>query len=188
LIASPIAALAAVDATHDPPYHPERSSWDDASAWLDDNADEGDVIVSTRPELSMWYFGRTDYFFRQNGVESPEFRDGVYVHTRTGTVYLNKTEDIRQLLNSDRDVWLFAGKKFRGSFTDPGARQFVVSNFERYGDPSWTNLRIYQYEPTNDSEPANATTSTPPVGADDSTGTALSIATSDSQHSRPIYW
>lgn len=131
LIASPTAALAAVDATHDPPYHPERSSWDDASAWLDDNADEGDVIVSTRPELSMWYFGRTDYFFRQNGIESPEFRDGVYVHTRTGTVYLNETSDVRRLIDCHDDIYLIAGKKFQTGFTDPKPRELVESKFER---------------------------------------------------------
>ncbi|WP_135303746.1 glycosyltransferase family 39 protein [Haloarcula amylovorans] len=146
VVASPIAAYGVTASLYDPPAHPERSDWEKASEWVREHADEDDAIASTRPELSMWYYGETDYFFRQNGVSSAAFRDGQYVHTRTGAVFLNETADIRKLLEGDRDVWLFAGKKFDYSFTSPEARELVREEFERRGNESWVNMKVYYYD------------------------------------------
>ncbi|MFC5368580.1 glycosyltransferase family 39 protein [Salinirubrum litoreum] len=161
VVASPVAGYAVTESVYDQPYHPGNSDWEKASEWVTDRASEDAIIVSTRPEMSMWYYGETDYFFRQHGIAYVEYQNGQYVHTRTGTVYLNETADVRQLLNSDREVWLFAGKKFRGSFTDPAARQIVVSNFERRGESSWVNMRVYHYDPTDQNQTTTNASSPP---------------------------
>lgn len=145
IVASPVAAYGVTTSLYDPPTHPERSDWEKASEWVRERADEDDIIVSTRPELSMWYYGETDYFFRQNGLGRVERRNGVYVHTRTGAVYLNETEDMRALTEANQDIWLFAGKKFHADFTSPEARAFIKKVFESHSDPNWVNIRIYYY-------------------------------------------
>ncbi|WP_276272949.1 glycosyltransferase family 39 protein [Haloarcula litorea] len=149
LVASPVAAYGVTTSLYDPPTHPERSDWEKASEWVRERADEDDIIVSTRPELSMWYYGETDYFFRQHGVSSAEFQNGRYIHTRTGAVYLNETSDVRQLLSGSQDVWLFAGKKYYQRFTSPDARQLVQSEFQKHENPLWVNMEVYHYDVTN---------------------------------------
>ncbi|QLH81260.1 glycosyltransferase family 39 protein [Halosimplex pelagicum] len=146
VVASPVAAYGVTTSLYDPPTHPERSDWEKASQWLTENAADDDLVASTRPELSMWYYGETDYFFRQNGVSRGAWREGQYVHTRTGAVYLNSTAAIEAALQQDRDIWLLAGKKFHQDFTAPEARQLVHQEFERRGDPSWTNMAVYHYD------------------------------------------
>jgi hypothetical protein len=158
VVASPVAGYAVTESVYDQPYHPGNSDWKKASEWVDSRASDDAIILSTRPEMSMWYYGETDYFFRQHGVVYAEYRNGQYVHTRTGTIYLNETEDVRRLLDGDREVWLFAGKKFRGSFTDPEARRLVVSNFERRGESSWVNMQVYHYDPADGNETVDNTT------------------------------
>jgi hypothetical protein len=147
VVASPVAGYAVTESVYDHPYHPGNSDWEKASEWVEKRAGEDAVIASTRPEMTMWYYGETDYFFRQHGISNAEYRNGRYVHTRTGTVFLNETEDVQRLVDDDREVWLIAGKKFEGSFTDSAARQLVVSNFERHEEPSWVNMRVYHYDP-----------------------------------------
>ncbi|MFC7076807.1 glycosyltransferase family 39 protein [Haloarcula halophila] len=143
IVASPLAGFAATESVNDSPYHPGVSEWREASAYVTEHADEDDVIVSTRPELSMWYYGETDYFFRQNGLGPVVERDGEYVHPRTGAVYLNDTEDVQVLLEGEQDVWLIAGKKFELNFTDSEARALVQEEFERRGSESWRNIELY---------------------------------------------
>jgi len=143
LVASPLAGFAVADSPYNPPYQPERSDWGAASEWLEGQAEADDVIVSTRPELSMWYFGRTEYFFRQRGLEAVVERDGEFVHSRTGTVFLNETANVERLVDGDRDVWIFAGKKFEERFTDPAARAIIEDHFERRGDPTWKNVMLH---------------------------------------------
>jgi len=145
-VASPLAGFAATESVNDSPYHPGVSEWDSASAYVAEHAAEDDVIVSTRPELSMWYYGETDYFFRQNGIGPVEERNGRYVHPRTGAVYLNETENIRDLMNRSQDIWLLAGKKFDLNFTDSEARALVQDEFERHGNSSWDDMEIYYFE------------------------------------------
>lgn len=147
-VASPLAGYAVTESVYDPPFHPGSSDWEKASDYVEQRAEDDAVIVSTRPELSMWYHGKTDYFFRQNGIARTEVQDGRLVHTRTGAVFLNDTASIRQLLEQDRAIWFFAGKKFQGSFTAPEARQLVREEFTRVAGDGWVTMEVYHYEPS----------------------------------------
>jgi len=153
ILAVPFAGFAVADATYDPPHQPDRSDWSAASEFVDQKAAENDLVASTRPELSLWYFGRTEYFFRQRGIgRAVGNGNGTYVHARTGTIYLNETADVEQLLDRGRPVWLFAGKKFRNNdFTDSRTRQLVESEFDRVGDPDWVGMQVYYYSPDGSS-------------------------------------
>lgn len=156
IVASPVAGYAVTESVYDQPYHPGNSDWEKASDWVADHAGENAIIVSTRPELTMWYYGEADYFFRQNGVDYAKRNDGMYIHTRTGTVFLNETADIERLLDGEREVWFFAGKKFYGRFTDPDARRLVKSKFERRGKRSWVNMEVYHHDPAGMNETASS--------------------------------
>jgi hypothetical protein len=148
VVASPLAGYAVTESVYDPPFHPGSSDWEKASDYVEERAGDEAVIVSTRPELSMWYYSETDYFFRQNGIARTEVRDGRLVHTRTGTVVLNDTASIRRLLEQDREIWFLAGKKFYGSFTAPEARQLVREEFTRVAGDGWVTMEVYHYEPS----------------------------------------
>lgn len=147
VVAVPLAGFAVADSPYDPPHQPERSDWEKASEFVAAESEDDPIIVSTRPELSMWYFGETDYFFRQNSLGAVAKADGEYVHPRTDTVFLNETTDIRRLLQQDREIWLFAGKKFDEAFTSEEAKQLVQEEFVRRGDRSWVNMKLYYHGP-----------------------------------------
>jgi hypothetical protein len=145
VVAVPLAGLSVSAQPYDPPHQPPRSDWAAASDVVTEQADENAAIVSTRPELSLWYHGETEYFLRQRGLGAVARENGTHVHPRTGTVFLNETEDIRRLMSQEREIWLFAGKKFDERFTSSEARALVTAEFERRGDPSWTNMELYYY-------------------------------------------
>jgi len=147
VVSSPLAGFAATESVNNSPYHPGVSEWDSASEYVSEHADENDIIVSTRPELLMWYYRETNYFFRQNGIGRVEKRNEQCVHPRTGAVYLNETSDIQALIDGNLNVWLLAGKKFYLNFTDPEARTLVQDEFERRGGSSWQSIEVY-YSPS----------------------------------------
>lgn len=146
IVASPAAGVTVTESVNDNPYRPTVSDWKKASAYVTEHADEDDVVVSTRPELSMWYYGKTDYFFRQNGLDPVDKQNGMYVHPRTGAIYLNNTNNVEQLLGEKRDIWLFAGKKYELSFTGSEERMLVREEFEQKNIISAENINVY-YRP-----------------------------------------
>ncbi len=123
-----------------------RSNHPESSEWLKQHMGENDVIVSMRPELTMWYLGKADYFFRQRGVESAEYKDGDLIHTRTGTIYLDNLDKIEQVFEEHDRVWIIASWRFySNAFTDPKAREFVMEKCTLIS--KWQNLDIYYWGP-----------------------------------------
>lgn len=147
VVTPPAGAVAVIDQPNDPPFHPDRSEFDAGSAFVDEHREESAVIMSTRPELSMWYLGETDYFFRQHGIKHVREEGDRLVHTRTGTVVVTDRAALESVMAQDRPVWLVAGKKFHQGFTDPSMRRYVQEHFIRVHRPSWDNMEVYYWSP-----------------------------------------
>lgn len=147
VVTPPAATLAVPNHVNDPPFHPPRSDYDEASAFVAEHDDGTAVIMSTRPELSMWYLGETDYFFRQNGLKQVEPDGDRLVHTRTGTVMITNQSDLEAVMADGRPIWLMAGKKFRQGFTSPAMRNYVRAHFIAIEKDSWHNMVLYYWSP-----------------------------------------
>lgn len=147
VVTPPASAIAVTQQVNDPMYHPARSDFDDASAFVEAHREESAVIMSTRPELSMWYLGETDYFFRQNGLKNVRDEGNRLVHTRTGTVVVNDRAALERVMGNERPIWFVAGKKFGQGFTSPAMRRYVREHFIRVQRPSWDNVEVYYWSP-----------------------------------------
>lgn len=147
ILTPPASTLAVAQDVNDPPFHPPRSDYDEASAFVAEHEDGSAVIMSTRPELSMWYLGETDYFFRQQGLKHVEPDGDRLVHTRTGTVVIKDQSDLEAVMADGRPIWLMAGKKFRQGFTSPAMRDYVREHFIAIEKESWDNMVLYYWSP-----------------------------------------
>lgn len=148
LIATPpIATLAVVQQDSASPFHPERSDFDEAAEFVDAHGGGPAIVMSTRPELSMWHLNETDYFFRQNGIKFAERRGGDLIHRRTDTEFVTDRAVLEEAMAEGRPIWLFAGKKFNQGFTSPEMRTFVTERFVAIGNESWENMVLYYWSP-----------------------------------------
>ncbi len=146
-VTPPAAALEATQVGDDNPFHPGHSDFEEASAFIAAHDDGTGIVMSTRPEVSLWYLNETDYFFRQHGVKYAEQRGENLVHTRTGTVVVTDPSVVREAMDEQRPIWLLAGQRFNQGFTSNEMRSYVRQNFVEISNESWHNMAIYYWSP-----------------------------------------
>ena len=143
---SPATAVAVTDADAESTTV-SRSDHAASAAFVDEHGSEADAIVSPRPEVTAWYGGDVDYFLRTDGIDRVEERDGERVHPRTGTVYLDDVDAVRELFEREESGWIVASARFDGGYVDPEVREYVRENTVRYADDDWNNLELYYWGP-----------------------------------------
>ena len=147
VVTPPTATVAATDWTHDSPFHPGQSSFDEVSEFVEGHDDGSGIIMSTRPEVSMWYLGQTDYFFRQHGIKYAEPEGEDLLHTRSGTIVVTDPSVVHNAMEEERPIWLLAGQRFHQGFTSPEMRNYVGNTFVSISDESWHNMELYYWSP-----------------------------------------
>lgn len=125
----------------------KRSDHPNSSIWIQMHLQPDDAIVSMRPELTMWYLGKADYFFRQYGNHEAKKENGTLVHPRTGTTVIDSVEKIKWMFENNERGWIIASMRFYSSFTDEKARKYVQDNTIKFKNDSWTNVEIYYWGP-----------------------------------------
>lgn len=127
------------------PYEDPHPHWKYASAYVNHNMQNGDVVLSTMPICTLYYLEKTDYWLRQNEYYFFEDGAGVLRDWYTGAVILKDYQTFRDEIEG-KNGWLIADRKLDSYFTDPRVLDYVYNNMTFVREGSDETIKIYRFE------------------------------------------
>jgi 4-amino-4-deoxy-L-arabinose transferase-like glycosyltransferase len=121
-----------------------KSSYPDlksAHLFIRDNMQSDDIIISTNPEVTRFYLGRTDYFLRQKKTGHGYGEFGIE-KSHYGVSITDSVDKLTALLNRDNRIWIFADRKIY-YYTGDELILFVKQNFSEVYYSRKNKTRVY---------------------------------------------
>ncbi|AKB24326.1 hypothetical protein MSMTP_0857 [Methanosarcina sp. MTP4] len=127
------------------PFEDPHPHWQYASEYVQKNANEGDVVLSTMPICTLYYLGQTDYWLRQNEYYSFEDAEGVLRDRYTGALILKDYPAFRKEIEG-KNGWVIGDQKLDSYFTDPDVLSYVYENMTFIPEGSDDTIKVYRFE------------------------------------------
>jgi len=128
-------------------FHSSFTNWKDLAKQLKKYVRKQDVVISTWPDATNFYFKRNNsIWFRQRRYDVIQKK---FVN-RESTGAKNSAYTLEELINTykeNKTGWLFADFYFDNVLTDPRARDFVIKNMDYYFNLSKNgDIKVFSWD------------------------------------------